>query len=292
MSATSGPVAVGGVGGSGTRVVASILDAAGVDMGTDLNESMDDLWFTILFKSRRVHERMHADRVYARRSFELYEKLATGRGAFSVWDRARMASSAVRVAARGHNHLGHGRGRWALRRLRSMLHALEDRPMPDRWGWKEPCTHLYVDLLADRWRDARYVHVVRDGRDMAYSGNVQDLYLWGPGLGILPPRGGDPDALVEALLRHWAAVNSRTLAAGPAALGDRFVVVRFEDFCAEPEATVGSLLERLDLAAGADAAALAALIEPPASLGRHHGREVPGLGPAEEEALTRLGYGP
>ena len=44
------PVVVGGVGGSGTRVIAQLLQSLDFDMGSDLNESLDDLSFTALFK--------------------------------------------------------------------------------------------------------------------------------------------------------------------------------------------------------------------------------------------------
>src|SRR6266550_6138718 len=44
------PVAIGGVGGSGTRLVAEILRHLGYYMGRDLNEASDNLWFTLLFR--------------------------------------------------------------------------------------------------------------------------------------------------------------------------------------------------------------------------------------------------
>ncbi len=49
----NGPVVIGGVGGSGTRVVAAILSTLGFHLGNDLNESMDNLWTTLLFKRPR-----------------------------------------------------------------------------------------------------------------------------------------------------------------------------------------------------------------------------------------------
>ena len=45
-----GPVAIGGVGGSGTRVVAEVLKCLGFYLGSLLNSSLDNLWFTLLFK--------------------------------------------------------------------------------------------------------------------------------------------------------------------------------------------------------------------------------------------------
>ena len=45
-----GPVAVGGVGGSGTRLIASMVSSLGYEMGSNLNHSQDDLTFAVLFK--------------------------------------------------------------------------------------------------------------------------------------------------------------------------------------------------------------------------------------------------
>ena len=51
MSATvSPPLVIGGLGGSGTRVVADIVLAQGWYLGQDLNRAKDNLLFTLLFK--------------------------------------------------------------------------------------------------------------------------------------------------------------------------------------------------------------------------------------------------
>jgi len=47
---TEAPVAIGGVGGSGTRLIAQCLKELGYFIGSDLNESNDNLLFTALFK--------------------------------------------------------------------------------------------------------------------------------------------------------------------------------------------------------------------------------------------------
>jgi hypothetical protein len=47
-------VAIGGVGGSGTRLGAALLQVLGYYIGDDLNESLDNLWFTLLFKRRSI----------------------------------------------------------------------------------------------------------------------------------------------------------------------------------------------------------------------------------------------
>lgn len=44
------PTAIGGLGGSGTRVFAALLQEAGIYIGDCLNEPLDNLWFTVLIK--------------------------------------------------------------------------------------------------------------------------------------------------------------------------------------------------------------------------------------------------
>jgi len=47
-------IAIGGVGGSGTRLVAGALAAAGYFIGYDLNEASDNLTFSLLFVRREI----------------------------------------------------------------------------------------------------------------------------------------------------------------------------------------------------------------------------------------------
>jgi hypothetical protein len=44
------PVVIGGLGGSGTRLIAAILQHLEFDMGSDLNRTNDNLAFTLLLK--------------------------------------------------------------------------------------------------------------------------------------------------------------------------------------------------------------------------------------------------
>lgn len=46
----SNPIVIGGVGGSGTRMVAGLLQSFDVNLGDALNESLNILWFTLLFR--------------------------------------------------------------------------------------------------------------------------------------------------------------------------------------------------------------------------------------------------
>src|SRR5687767_12628130 len=50
----SHPVGIGGIGGSGTRVGAALLQMLDFYIGDDLNQALDNLWFTLLFKRKAI----------------------------------------------------------------------------------------------------------------------------------------------------------------------------------------------------------------------------------------------
>lgn len=50
------------------------------------------------------------------------------------------------------------------------------RPPSGLWyGIKAPVSMLLLPFFGDRWRRWKFVHVVRDGRDIAFSGNVSPV---------------------------------------------------------------------------------------------------------------------
>jgi glycosyltransferase involved in cell wall biosynthesis len=281
------PIAIGGVGGSGTRVVAQILIDRGVDLGPDLNRSLDNLWFTLLF-SRPAWLPRALD--------ELDDELATGLGLFAAAMEGRLGPSPAQarylaratldVARHGHNHLGDGRGRWAVRRARSML-ARGRRPRgAATWGWKEPATYLLLDPIRRHLGTVRYVHVLRHGLDMAFSRNQQHLAAFGPRHGI-EPGGLGP----EASLRYWLAANDRAVEEGRRLFGDGFVLVRFDDLCLDPRATIDRLLSDLgeDPAPG-ELDRLAELPSAPASMGLHRREDLSRFHPDDVERVRAWGF--
>jgi hypothetical protein len=48
------PICVGGVGGSGTRIIAMILSSLSINIGRDINEAFDNLTFSLLFKRKDI----------------------------------------------------------------------------------------------------------------------------------------------------------------------------------------------------------------------------------------------
>jgi hypothetical protein len=47
------------------------------------------------------------------------------------------------------------------------------------WGWKEPRSLLLIRFIHEQLPEVKFIHLIRDGRDMAYSGNQNQLHRHG-----------------------------------------------------------------------------------------------------------------
>jgi hypothetical protein len=156
------------------------------------------------------------------------------------------------------------------------------------WVVKNPKSILMLDHWLAAFPELRFIHVVRNGLDMAYSTNEHQLSTY-QDLVLTPEERALPQPLPA--MAHWRSVNLRAAAFGEERLGGRYLVVRFEDLCFEPRATI----DRIARFAGASIDPEAALSEvaPPASIGRWRAgapREVLALLELGRPALERFGY--
>jgi GT2 family glycosyltransferase len=148
------------------------------------------------------------------------------------------------------------------------------------WGWKSPHAHLLIPFLTERFPALRFVHVVGDARAAALVQDQPQLYRYGRLAGLVP----DGDKLPDRL-RFWAWANRRAAESGARLLGDRYLRVRLEDLCAEPERALENLSE---FSGDALDARLTTLVPAPAQLGRDASVRPP---PATTALLARFGYG-
>lgn len=291
LPALPGPVVVGALGGSGTRLVADILAELGWFLGRDLNPERDNLWFTLLFKRRRWLEReVPDDPSQIRLGLDLLEKVMVTGQPLTAQERRFLGRAAAEVAVHGHDHRGSGRGTWSVTRARRMLRA---RPLDVQryrgWGWKEPNSHLFLPQLVRHFPRLRFVYVLRHGLDMAYSSNDTQLQLWGSRYGIAPPPSGDLHA--QAMLEFWSRVSARVIDQGRQLLGPRFLVLAYDRLVERPGEALDELLEFLEVdAAAVDLARLRRLPVRPPSLGRYRRHGLDAFPPRLLEQVRSLGF--
>jgi hypothetical protein len=156
------------------------------------------------------------------------------------------------------------------------------------WGWKEPRSIFLISFLARALPGLRFVHLVRDGRDLAFSKNQnQPRKHAGAFLGTESDDPATPPRSIEL----WNAVNLAAADAAEAQLGERYLRIRYEDLCAQPEPVIARVLGFLEL--DGDPADLSQEVAPPPTLGRWREADpalVEELEQIAAPALRRFGY--
>lgn len=228
------PIVVGGTGGSGTRVVQALLSDVGVYMGKALNQPGDAMQFEPL-----LDEKINP-------VLELVRGLDYAPDAITPALRKEIIQ-AIRATA-------------AL--------YLEDRPKDiSLWGWKNPRSMFLLPLIHSVFPKLYFIHVVRDGRDMAFSKNQNQPHKHYQALFGQAYSANAPEKAAIQAIELWSKANLDAAEFGARALGERYIRVRFEDICAEPEKESRRLFGLLGLATTPSAEALQA-IEKPNTVGR------------------------
>jgi hypothetical protein len=277
VSHDDAPIVIGALGGSGTRVLAESLIDSGAFLGRELNRARDNLVFTALFRRPRWVARVGDEGVH--RQLDTFVRYMRG-GRYGARDYARLVGSVV-------DHDPERDLRESAQRVRA---ALGDRPREAEtaapvWGWKEPNTHIFLPQLIEHFPGLRFVYVARHGLDMAYSRNKTQLRQWGERFGVTIP-GTDGAAEARAQLEFWVTMTRRALDLG-SRLGERFLFVRYDDVCREPQRELRRVLELAGLNADADQLSrLAARVSRPDSVGRWR---VHGTEPFSAEQVAAVG---
>ncbi len=247
------PVVIGGLGGSGTRVVARIVRQAGYFLGTNITGAEDAVEFWEFY-----------DRWINR--YLLREEVPLTRNERILMERDWSACAARhRLVIPSHDSL---------------------------WGWKNPRSVLLLNFLHDQYPEMKFIHVVRDGRDMAFSATAQEqVAQHGPA--ILGRNLIDASIHVKTSA-CWARINLDVASYGELHMGEQYFLVRFEKLCAEPRASVEGISEFLGVAMNDAVQSANELITQPPSLGRWRkcadGNLVKEIQLHAKDALEKFGY--
>ena len=272
---TNQPIAIGGVGGSGTRVVANILQESGIYLGGDLNRALDNLWFTLLFKLQNILS--ISDLEFTTRTDILHAAMTSQRS-LTISELALVQELAahdrpIRSTA------------WLQDRAQSLIAACQTEPSDRRWGWKEPNTHLVIDRLQNTLNNIKYIHVARNGLDMAYSANQNQPVLWG-----LEVLGKEYENTPRYSLKFWCWAHERILRIGTD-MGARFLFVNYDRLCVEPEYEIRKILSFIGSSASDELVSnLTHAIIIPKTTGRYKHQPIQNFDESDVRFVKRLGF--
>lgn len=272
---TSAPIAVGGVGGSGTRIIAQLLLDFGVFMGNDLNASNDNLWYAVLFGRRNVFLENQTDINY------LIDLFFTQMRSPSPLSASDMALLNDLLSQERHQHSPQDLAQW----LASFVAQTQSGQTAARWGWKMPYSFVVIEKMLLAHPQLKYVHINRNALDMAFSANQNQLGTWGP---IFLNRNVDINPTES--LSYWCAVH-RFTAKIKACFPDRFYDLSFDELVVSPDPTTRALLHFLEIpASDAEVAQFCDRIIAPASVGRHTTQDMGVFRQDDLQYLQTLGY--
>jgi hypothetical protein len=100
-----------------------------------------------------------------------------------------------------------------------------------RWGDKTPRYVMDIPLIAKLWRDSRFIHLIRDGRNVALS--YADV-PFGP-------------TNVAKAAQLWAERVKAGLREGRALGGERYLEINYEDLVEDAEGEIKDLCDFLEL---------------------------------------------
>lgn len=246
------PVIIGGVGGSGTRVFSKITRGLGIYMGSDFGKAGDAVAF------QNFHRTWITPALTKKYQLSESEETAVKRCFFDCASR-----------------------------------VLSEIPTPDSpWGYKHPGSLLMLPVLHKMLPLMKFIHVIRNGLDMAYSKNKTQLGRFGH---LVLDRNERRQSLPAQTISYWAKANLRASEYGEKFLKERYLCIRFEELCDEPVRVIGKIGDFLGMQKTDEAKLSQAVSEviTPDSVGRwryQQVKEIHTVLKAGRAGLERFGY--
>lgn len=247
---TNAPLVIGATGGSGTRVIARICQRLGYYMGSEYNRSIDSLDFE-----------------------PFYDK----------WIDTSLTPKALNLSdeqSKARFLDFHG----CIQKHRK---GMSDQSI--KWGWKNSRSMFFLPFFHTLYPAMKFIHIVRDGRDMAFSEKVSKLLRYAK---FFSNDTWDSMLIPHRSILFWKATNIAIASFGESRMPGNYLKIRFEDLCENPYGIVKILLKFLQIP-NVDPAMLSSEIRRPPSIGRWHAFPIDIIDELEQvggDALKKFGY--
>lgn len=94
---------------------------------------------------------------------------------------------------------------------------------------KEPRSLLFLPFIHEIYPDAKFIHLVRRGMSMAFSGNKRHTTHYGDLFVDRQVNGWSP----ELAMKVWNDTNLKAFRYGTQHMGGQYLLLRFEDLCSK-----------------------------------------------------------
>lgn len=247
----SGPVVIGGIGGSGTRLVAELLKRLNFYIGNDLNVPLDNLAYTLLFKRRKWYYKNKDNQKQIFQGLSILNKRMNHSGGLTIPEYRFLLNAFLSMATHGHNRERDGSGFWPVQRVIKMFNV-QNKGTENviGWGWKEPNTHLLITEMNNYFKSFKYIHVIRHGLDVAHGKNQQQLFNWGPLFGVDFP--DSSDQIPVASFQYWVRANKAAITKGKLLGANVFHCLNYDHLCNNPREEIKKLTTFLNVTVSND----------------------------------------
>lgn len=225
-------ITISALGGSGTRVVAQILINIGIYMGDELNHANDNLIFTRLFKNPEWVK--NATKEDWKSRLAIFEKYMI-QGKLSMPKLKKLFIASINNPTYSSNY------QFFFRMIRKKKLISKNKI----WGWKEPNTQHFIPQINNYFPNFRLIHVLRNGLDMAFSKNKQQLKNWGFKYNIFLNGFETEEELAVKQLDFWIESTKEVLEKSKL-LNSRFYLLNYSNFCKNPTYEINSLLDFIE----------------------------------------------
>lgn len=270
-------VVVGGVGGSGTRLIASILQELGLNIGSNLNGPLDNNVFVYLFRRIQTLDVIKDEKIFKQYLNILRKSFCETKAKLTKKDH-QLIDQLSTIKNKGVSY------QWlhdqSIKIKKNECPTLiKNKPLSGKWGWKAPNSHIMMKELHQIYPNMKYIMVVRNGLDMAYSDNQGQLSLWGPTL--FDHWTNTP----KYSLKYWRIVHERILNDSKQ-MGKHFLWLDYDELCNHPEPNLKRLFDFLEI----DYVDVTSMIRPSSGVGRYKEHSIRDFDKEDVEYVKSLGY--
>ncbi len=216
FSINSAPLIIGATGGSGTRAIAQLLLNSGqVYLGSNHNPALDCLDFKSFYDK---HIPSFLPHFYSQKLLPNASEL----GPSEIETDFQKSLKHYEQDAREN--------------ISSQANSV--------WGWKGPRSLFLLPFFHSVFPDLKFLHVVRDGRDMAYSTNQNQLRLYGE-LSVAE----QCCSQAERSIALWERANLSASEYANKYMSSQYHCVKYEDLIFQTDKTINDLANFLGIAA-------------------------------------------